>query len=189
MLKDDFVALRLASEEAIQQNKKWKDEIFEQNVRATCFSNSAYPPLVTHSSHTTPHHMYMQERLGDSLALFIEKLEQEKERGEVSVYFRRRWDYPLCMYVCMYVCVCYAEVGGSTQRHHGASPACSKSSQVALSCDMHVTCRSVQVDNLRTQLTQIEHTTTNKCQDLEDLVEDFQSKVCCGSSVSENMHA
>ncbi len=34
-----------------------------------------------------------------------------------------------------------------------------------------------QVDELRTQLTQIEHTTTNKCQDLEDAVEDFHHKV------------
>ncbi len=34
----------------------------------------------------------------------------------------------------------------------------------------------VQVDDLRAQLTQIEHTTTNKCQDLEDAVELFQTK-------------
>lgn len=34
-----------------------------------------------------------------------------------------------------------------------------------------------QVGELHDQLTQIEHTTTNKCQDLEDGVEAFQSKV------------
>ena len=34
-----------------------------------------------------------------------------------------------------------------------------------------------QVDNLRTQLTQIEHTTTNRCQDFEDAVDAFQTKV------------
>ena len=33
------------------------------------------------------------------------------------------------------------------------------------------------MDNIRAQLTQIENTTSNKCQDLEDVVDDFQSKV------------
>lgn len=36
---------------------------------------------------------------------------------------------------------------------------------------------ATQVDNLRTQLAHIEHTTTNRCQDFEDAVDEFQSKV------------
>lgn len=47
-------------------------------------------------------------------------------------------------------------------------------------------CLHAQVDNLRTQLSQIEHTTTSRCQDFEDAIDEFQAKVshCVGLNLA-----
>lgn len=72
-LKVDLAALRLSYEQSLEQSKKWKEEITEHNVSASCVQHIVLtiPPL--------------QERMGTSLTIFIDKLEQERERGDVSL--------------------------------------------------------------------------------------------------------